>query len=67
MDLEITPELGGVQCEECHGPARSHISDPGEKKKLIANPGEPKCRLCHTSGQDPNFNYGKKVKQVHPK
>ena len=67
VDFEITPELTGVQCEECHGPAKSHAANPGEKGSIIARPDEKKCRVCHTPGQDPNFNYDKKSRLVHSK
>ena len=67
VDFEITPELTGVQCEECHGPAKSHAANPAEKGIVTAEPDEKKCRVCHTAGQDPNFNYPKKSKLVHSK
>ncbi len=65
VDQELTPELAGVQCEACHGPAAGHASNPMNKKNLIANPGEATCRACHTVGQDPKFDYSVKKKLVH--
>jgi cytochrome c553 len=65
VDQELTPELAGVQCEACHGPAAVHASDPMNKKNLIANPAEKTCRSCHTVGQDPKFDFSAKRKLVH--
>lgn len=65
VDQELTPELEGVQCEVCHGPAAAHAENPGDRKSLIVDPGEASCRECHTKGQDPNFNYSIKKKLVH--
>jgi hypothetical protein len=65
VDFELTPELIGVQCEECHGPGKPHITNPGEKSSVISKVGEKKCKKCHTPGQDPNFNYGRKSKLTH--
>lgn len=66
IDFELTPELVNVQCEECHGPAESHIGKTAGRTDRIAIPGENKCRKCHTSGQDPKFNYDKKIIKIHP-
>lgn len=65
VDQELTPELAGVQCESCHGPAAAHAANPGNKKNLIPNPGETSCRECHTKGQDPKFDYTNKKRLVH--
>jgi hypothetical protein len=65
VDLELTPELAGVQCESCHGAAASHAAKPENRKNLIAKPSEAACRECHTKGQDPNFDYVAKKKLVH--
>jgi len=66
LDYEITPEMAGVQCEACHGPAGKHITNPmGEKP--VRTPGEALCRECHTQGQDPGFNYEEKSKLSHVK
>ncbi|MGD0660399.1 MAG: cytochrome c family protein [Syntrophorhabdales bacterium] len=64
IDKELTPELAGVQCEECHGPGRRHAAAPG-KENIIGVPGIATCRRCHTASQDPGFDYGRKAKLVH--
>lgn len=65
IDAELTPELVGVQCEECHGPGKAHAADPDKRGNIIAEPAETKCRKCHVQGQDPNFDYNKKARLIH--
>ena len=64
VDKELTPQLSGVQCEACHGPGRGHEGNP-KKANILEAPGVETCRQCHTKGQDPNFDYAKKVARVH--
>ena len=64
IDQELTPDLAGVQCEECHGPGRRHTAAPG-KGTIVSTPGIETCRRCHTKGQDPNFDYTKKATAIH--
>jgi len=65
IDMELTPELAGVQCESCHGPGIKHreSEDPAH---IIRNSKKEGCRICHTPGQDANFDFFKKVKKIHP-
>lgn len=67
VDMELTPELKGVQCESCHGPSRAHAEGDGDPDLLTQSPREDHCRACHTIGQDKNFNYAEKSKWVHTK
>lgn len=64
IDMDMTPELKGVQCECCHGPGRKHVEsqDPSD---IVGRPGETTCRACHTEGQDKNFDFGKKSRLIH--
>jgi len=64
IDMALTPELKGVQCECCHGPGARH-AETEDPEKIVAKPGEAVCRVCHTVGQDKNFNYEKKSRLVH--
>ncbi|MBN1848326.1 MAG: cytochrome c family protein [Deltaproteobacteria bacterium] len=64
LDHELTPELAGVQCENCHGPDKEHIQNPDDGK-IIAVPEMELCRKCHTAIQDPGFDYAEKVKFSH--
>ena len=65
LDEELTIELAGVQCENCHGPGKRHIHAPEKSGALIAVPSKDVCQKCHTSVQDPGFDYQKKTKSVH--
>jgi len=65
MDIELTPEMAGVQCEQCHGPAKHHAESGGDKTGLVRSSGSAMCIGCHTPGQDKNFDYQQKVKLVH--
>lgn len=65
IDIELTHNLVGVQCEECHGPGEDHAAAPYKNMTILAKPGVETCRRCHTPGQDPNFDYQKKVMNIH--
>ena len=64
IDYELTPEMAGVQCEECHGPGSEHVRKP-TGQSMVKAPGIEACRRCHTKGQDPGFDYKEKVIAVH--
>ncbi|MBW1926447.1 MAG: hypothetical protein JRI35_04495 [Deltaproteobacteria bacterium] len=64
LDVEVTPELGGVQCEACHGPGYKHSQDP-EKKIPFPRPDIKICRQCHTLEQSLNFEYDTKSLRIH--
>ncbi|HEY3277110.1 MAG TPA: cytochrome c family protein [Syntrophorhabdaceae bacterium] len=64
IDEELTPELSAVQCEACHGPGAAHAAEGG-KAKIRKSPPVEVCRQCHTPGQDPNFDYSKKIRGIH--
>ncbi len=65
IDMELTPELAGVQCESCHGPGIKH-RDSEDPAHITRNSKKKGCRICHTPGQDANFDFVKKVKKIHP-
>ena len=47
-----TVHLKGVQCENCHGPRKAHMTNPsikGEKAKVDA------CVTCHQKDHSPQF------------
>ncbi|MFC1534742.1 multiheme c-type cytochrome [Thermodesulfobacteriota bacterium] len=67
LDQELTLELAGVQCESCHGPGKRHSDLPDDDRNNLRAPDEKLCRTCHTTGQDPNFDYRKKAALVHGK
>jgi hypothetical protein len=65
LDYELTPEMAGVQCEECHGPGSHHVNNPAGEPVKSKVPGAELCRKCHTAGQDPGFSFEKKSAEVH--
>jgi hypothetical protein len=40
-------DLGGVQCESCHGPGSAHVLGGGDKAKIVRDVPEARCRECH--------------------
>ncbi len=56
VDLNITPHLMNVQCENCHGAGKEHALSGG--KKPVANKNWPKeqmCGQCHVQKHSPSF------------
>ena len=51
-----TPQLAGVQCENCHGPAGNHAANPND---LTARPrmdiAAQVCGGCHSGSHNPTF------------
>ena len=47
------PDLRGVQCEACHGPARDHL----ETFTPLQTISEATCRQCHVPSHSPRFAY----------
>jgi hypothetical protein len=59
-----TPHLKGNQCENCHGPASKHVSDPdnlayrGPLKLTAAQASKNQvCTRCHDEDNSPNFDF----------
>mgnify|MGYP000021926840 CR=1 FL=1 len=48
VDLQTTPHLANVQCENCHGPGSNHVADPGVVH-LPRNVNSDMCGACHQS------------------
>ena len=48
VDLNTTPQLADVQCENCHGPGSNHNADPLNVRLTIDMEAET-CGACHQS------------------
>ena len=65
LSRALTPSLGNVQCENCHGPARAHgrnpLVRPGPAPSVdgqeLPRPGEATCRTCHRGSHSPTFDF----------
>jgi hypothetical protein len=60
VNQDKSPHFSNVQCENCHGPRRDHVLDPGNNKKS-KNAMNPKssCAECHTPPHSPGFDQNK--------
>ncbi|ROR32623.1 multiheme c-type cytochrome [Inmirania thermothiophila] len=58
VDMELTPDLAGVQCESCHGAARAHVASGGRTPPAgVGAGGAALCRRCHSRGHSPSFDF----------
>lgn len=60
LDDMLTPNLMHVQCENCHGAARSHVESGGAVKTANSK-WEPQqmCGQCHVQKHSPDFVFEK--------
>jgi hypothetical protein len=61
---ELTPNLKGNQCENCHGPASKHAAEPDNKEfsgllaQAVTNPEKNRlCYRCHDEDNSPKFDF----------
>ncbi len=58
-DVERTNALGGVQCENCHGPGSLHAASPETNRMWTSPDGieawKSRCMKCHDTENSPNF------------
>jgi hypothetical protein len=47
--------LGGVGCENCHGPSLAHVKNPKTSRTTFA--AADQCARCHDHENSPNFAY----------
>lgn len=59
VSIEKTPNLVGIQCEACHGPAGKHmktpLTDKEARKASMKVPDEATCTQCHKKEGNPNY------------
>ena len=65
LSQDLTPQLAGVQCENCHGPAKAHATQPMAVKPdriqrgaATAGTAVAVCRDCHVGSHSPVFAFG---------
>lgn len=51
----ITPQLAGVGCESCHGPAGTHVKNPSQFK--LPRITQKACLGCHNPQNSTNFEF----------
>jgi hypothetical protein len=51
-----TPQLAGVQCENCHGPSGDHASAPFSNPTPVVSPDAQICGGCHTDFHHPTYD-----------
>jgi len=52
--VDATPDLVGVQCEQCHGNGTEHAADPDKK---LPERARDACHQCHTAERSPDFDF----------
>ena len=60
IDIDATPQLLNVQCENCHGAGRAHAESSGIKP--TTNKGwqpQQMCAQCHIQSHSPSFKFDK--------
>ncbi len=58
IDMDTTPQLAGVQCENCHGAAARHVKSGGSEAVANASwPAEQMCAQCHVQKHSPSFSF----------
>ena len=61
LSKETTPNLTGVQCENCHGPGKVHSHNPRIKPEKSAR---KTCETCHHTPHSSEFNFDKYWKKI---
>ena len=57
VSREATPELAGVQCENCHGAAVEHVANPANASlRPTVDQSAALCGTCHTDPHHPTFD-----------
>lgn len=58
-NIDKTRELGGVGCENCHGPGSLHWQDPTNNRMFMSKDGlegwKSRCMQCHDADNSPGF------------
>lgn len=66
VDELTTPELAGVQCENCHGPAGAHATSPQDLSvRPFVDMASTVCGACHTDAHHPTFDEWQLSRHAH--
>jgi hypothetical protein len=60
--VTATPGLTNVQCEQCHGPGKDHLSDYNVPMASIE---ESVCLRCHSKENSPDFDFKTYIKKIN--
>ncbi len=55
VNESTTPNLAGVQCENCHGPGGQHLTNPVAIRPIITQ-SAMMCGGCHTDAHHPTYD-----------
>ncbi len=55
VNAEATPQLGGIGCENCHGPGQAHAANP--HVKTLVTDSKTACANCHDPENSPKFEF----------
>ncbi|MBK9139611.1 MAG: hypothetical protein IPM17_12755 [Verrucomicrobia bacterium] len=65
-DEATTPNLAGVQCENCHGPAGDHLSNPRDPSlRPSVTIASEVCGGCHNGFHHPTYDEWSKAGHAH--
>ena len=67
VDQSATPHFANVQCENCHGPMKEHLSNP--TLPIDDKLAQPKhiCVSCHQPPHTSEFDYDSYWKKIEHK
>lgn len=54
VSVNLSKNLVGVGCENCHGPSQSHVDNPKKKTPFLA---KQQCTRCHDHENSPTFEF----------
>jgi len=61
ITIQKTPQMAGVQCQECH---RFNMAEHRQKGFVPPKINDDLCTTCHTPITDPNFNFKSRLAKV---
>ncbi len=76
INTELTPNLKGNQCENCHGPGSKHSAEPDDEafRKAMARTStefeknfDYGCVRCHDGDNDPKFSFAEYYPKIEHK